>query len=87
MKILFAIIIISFFIACQSETDKRLEQALHLAGENRKELEKVIEHYKDDTLKLKEVQFLIENMLSHIGYNHKKMNYETKSISIFKYHY
>lgn len=39
-----------------------LEQALSLAGENRQELEQVLEHYKDEPLRLKAAQFLIENM-------------------------
>lgn len=39
--------------ACQSEDDKRLAYALQAAGENRHELEKVLEHYRHDTLKLK----------------------------------
>lgn len=39
-----------------------LKQALSLAGENRKELEKVLEHYKDEPQKLKAAEFLIENM-------------------------
>lgn len=69
MKALFAIIIISLLTACQSKTDKRLEQALHLAGENRNELEKVLEHYKNDTLKLKATKFLIVNMPGHTGYD------------------
>lgn len=62
-------IISILFTACQAETDKRLEQALHLAGENRGELEKVLEHYKDDSLKLAAAQFLIAYMPGHAGYD------------------
>lgn len=69
MKTLFSLVFILLLTSCQSETDKRLEQTLHLAGENRKEFEKVLIHYKDDTLKLKATRFLIENMRGHTGYD------------------
>lgn len=42
--------------------ENRLERALSLAGENRAELEKVLDHYSDDSLKLEAARFLIENM-------------------------
>ncbi len=48
-----------------------LEQALQLAGANRIELEKVLEHYAKnpaDSLKLKAARFLIENMDVHSSY-------------------
>lgn len=43
----------------------RLEIALQFAGDNRPELEKVLVHYKDDSLKLHAARFLIENMPAH----------------------
>lgn len=51
-------------------TNTKLEQALSMAGENRVELEKVLEHYEKDTdsLKLKAAIFLIENMPRHRSY-------------------
>ena len=50
--------------------------ALNQAGENRIELEKVIEHYKerDDSLKLKAAYFLIENMPGKYTLLQKKEN-------------
>ncbi|MDD2612215.1 MAG: hypothetical protein PHR38_05450 [Bacteroidales bacterium] len=39
-----------------------LNSALSLAGNNKKELGKVLEYYKDDSLKLEAARFLIENM-------------------------
>ena len=45
--------------------DVALERALALAGENRQELEHVLWHYKDDSLKLAAARFLIENMPYH----------------------
>ena len=49
-------------------SDSRLEQALSLAGENRKELEQVLDHYRQEPLKLQAAKFLIENMPGHLSY-------------------
>ena len=48
----------------------QLEQVLHLAGDNRYELEKVLEHYRanGDPLKLKAAEFLITNMAEKFSY-------------------
>lgn len=40
----------------------RLDAVMDLAGENRKELEKVLEHYQDDERKYRAACFLMENM-------------------------
>ncbi|QTD38544.1 hypothetical protein JL193_04450 [Polaribacter batillariae] len=50
-----------------SEPSKEIGQALKLAGENKAELQKVIDHYQapKDSLKLKAALFLIGNMDSH----------------------
>ena len=48
--------------------DRELEEALNLAGENRPELERVLEYYKDDSLKLEAARFLIRNMPGHYSY-------------------
>lgn len=42
--------------------DSKLEHALRLAGDNREELQKVLDHYADDEQKLRAAFFLIENM-------------------------
>ncbi len=50
--------------------NKKTESALEQVGSNRKELGKVIEHYKgkpEDSLKLKAACFLIENMPGHFS--------------------
>ena len=39
--------------------DKRLEQALLFAGDNRNELEKVLSHYENNPEKLEAAHFLI----------------------------
>ena len=54
-------------LGCGGGNDK-LEQALRLAGDNRAELERVMEHYArtpEDSLKLRAARFLIENMPGH----------------------
>lgn len=51
------------FLSCRR--DATLERALTFAGENRQELEQVLLHYKDDSLKLAAARFLIENMPYH----------------------
>lgn len=55
-------------IGCQSTQDKDLEIALCLAGKNRVQLEKVMNHYADDSLKLEAAKFLIRNMPGHYSY-------------------
>ncbi len=53
------ILIATFFVSCSNH---ELERALSLAGENRAELEYVLEHYQNEPMKQKAAQFLIENM-------------------------
>ncbi len=55
-----SVFIISTVVCCSS--NKRLEEALTMAGDNRLELEKVLEYYKDSGLKYDAARFLIENM-------------------------
>lgn len=55
-------------LSCKQQ-DKQVEEALLLAGNNRTELEKVLEHYKGDSLKLAAARFLIGNMPGAYGYD------------------
>lgn len=66
--LLISSILIYELISCH--TNSKLEHALSMAGENRAELEKVLEYYKKDAdpLKLKAAEFLIENMPGHRSY-------------------
>ncbi len=50
-----------------------LDKALAEAGDNRKELEKVLDYYQDDSLKLQAAEFLIENMPYHYAYEGKEL--------------
>ncbi|WP_065219341.1 MULTISPECIES: hypothetical protein [Butyricimonas] len=56
--------IVSILVGC---SPSKLDEALALAGENRTELEKVLQHYSspDDSLKWQAARFLIENMPGH----------------------
>lgn len=59
------------FASCSHEYDA-LEYAYQVSGPNRGELETVMEHYKDDSLKLAAAHFLIENMPGHVSYKNRK---------------
>ncbi len=60
MKYLFYLLSTLLLISCTQES--RLEQALKRAGNNRNELEKVLAHFSQDSLKYQAACFLIENM-------------------------
>ncbi len=65
--IIISIIATFLFVNCNKTTTK-LEYSLQSAGDNRIELEKVVNHYSNnekDSLKLKAAIFLIENMVGH----------------------
>lgn len=64
--------------SCSDNGERRMEKALEMAGTNRAELEKVMEHYRGDSLKLRAARFLIENMAGCYGYNRK---YVTENLS------
>ena len=50
-------------------SDSRIDIALRLVGDNRAELEKVLDHYRDDSEKLRAARFLIANMPGHYSYS------------------
>ena len=67
-KLIFTLISIFLIIAtsCKDSSTNRLEQVLILAGDNRTELEKVLQYYSrrpEDSLKYQAAVFLISNML------------------------
>ena len=72
------ILFIPFLFSCHRKSGlDNLERALVLAGENRIELEKVLEHYSNDpadNLKLKAAKFLIENMDRYFFYASPKLD-------------
>lgn len=59
------------FISCQNETNNKVRYTLIQAGDNRQELEHVLDHYRTtdpNPLKLRAAEFLIENMPAHYSY-------------------
>ena len=63
--IFYVVCSLCLFASCQK--NGHLQTALTHAGENRMELEKVLRHYEEDTLKLRAAKFLIENMPYHFS--------------------
>jgi hypothetical protein len=61
-----SLLLLLFVFSCKQKSS--LELALELAGSNRVELEKVLAHYREDTLKYRAACFLIENLPYHHFY-------------------
>lgn len=68
MKHLVIFLQIMLLVSSCVRKDANLRYALAAAGNNRSELEIVLEHYKDDPEKLDAAHFLIENMPAHYSY-------------------
>lgn len=69
---IFISIISILLLSCTCAPSSELERALLLSKNNRKELEKVLDHYscsKTDSLKYKAAVFLIENMPKQYSYS------------------
>lgn len=64
-----------FTLSCNYNT--RLEQTLNLAGDKRAELEKVLSHYEDGSLKKQAAEFLISNLTGNVAYD---------TTLLYKYH-
>ena len=60
------------FFGCRG--DNVIEKTLERAGENRTELEKLLEHYKDNAEKLDAARFLIANMAIHYSYDSRMID-------------
>lgn len=78
MKEYFICFLFLFFLSCSHSIDKELEEALRLSGNNRIELEAVLNHYKDDSLKLKAAYYLIKNMPFHYSKEEHYVSLEGK---------
>jgi hypothetical protein len=70
MKDIVIIMLIAVTVAgCSCKNESDLEQALEYAEKNRPELERVLEHYRGDSLKYEAAVFLIKNMPGHYSYS------------------
>ena len=80
--------IVLLIVACSRHPDD-LERALRLAGDNRPELEKVLDYYSnhpEDGLKLKAAKFLIANMAMYTFYTSPDLDvYYTKMDSVHEW--
>ena len=74
------IICLCCHFSCKNSSDDKLIYALKNAENNRHELQKVLDHYEGDELKLKAAQFLIENMPYLNYYESKKYDQYKKSL-------
>ena len=83
IQIIVSFIVISLFVACSS-ADRRLEYALTFAGDNRKELEKVLEHYARQPEKLEAARFLIRNMPRWYAYEGWQLDSIRQVLSVKK---
>ena len=70
------------FYSCLDFEDKQLEYALNFAGDNRNELEKVLEHYASDPEKLESARFLIRNMPRYYGYEGWRLDSIQKVLAV-----
>jgi hypothetical protein len=64
---IFCLIIWAIFYACKGSEQKSLERSFHLAGNNKQELKRVLDYYKEpkDSLKFRAAEFLIKHMWCH----------------------
>ena len=67
MKNLNHILLLCCILVASCNRNPKLDYALSRAGDNRAELEKVLEHYQDSGLKYEAARFLIENMPASFG--------------------
>lgn len=67
MKNLKHILLLFCVLTASCNRNPELNYALERAGENRAELEKVLEHYRDSGMKYEAARFLIENMPASFG--------------------
>lgn len=81
MKYCFVGIIGLLIMAACTREPNRLEVALQLAGENRIQLQKVLDSYRDDSEKYKAACFLIENMPFYGSYEGKALEKYRKYFS------
>lgn len=75
--------IVLSLLSCSSSEKGELETALVFAGSNRPELEKVLAHYKNDSLKLKAATYLIESM--PLYYTYKGRDLDSLHIALRQY--
>ncbi len=71
MNIIIYALLVVICLASGCSGDAELDFALEQSGENRRELERVLNNYKGDNKKYDAAKFLIENMIGAYGYDSK----------------
>jgi hypothetical protein len=78
------IILSSFLFSCISNTkDETLEMALNNAGDHKKELKKVLNHYADDSLKYAAARYLILEMSGQYLASFQNDDYDLFTTQVF----
>lgn len=65
-QIIFVMFVTAIIMGCNKQSS--LDRSLDLAGDNRHELESVLNHYSDNTEKFAAAHFLIDNLPAHYSY-------------------
>lgn len=73
-KYLLLIISAIIFFSCNDTQNGALNYSLNFSGSNKSELEKALNHFKEDSLKLKATIFLITNMFGSFSQNKEKLD-------------
>ncbi|MFA6897744.1 MAG: hypothetical protein WCQ96_05715 [Patescibacteria group bacterium] len=71
MKSFLLFLFILILTGCSDKSQKDLDLSLSLAGDHVTEFQKVLDHYKNDSLKLEAAKFLIINMPGSFSRNNK----------------
>lgn len=72
-KYVITLFLFALFACVNNKNEKQLQRVLTLAGQNRTELEKVLKHYRNDSLKLEAAKYLIRNMPGNVSYDSTKL--------------
>lgn len=80
-RIITYIYLLIVICSCSPMKNNSLEAALSFAGDNRGELEKVLTHYEDDSLKLKSAIYLIESMPLYYSYTGSELDSLKRALS------
>ena len=76
-SIVLLIVVLTICSCCRSPLDRDIKNALVLAGNNRVEIEKVLDYFKNDSLKYEATSTLIINMATRLGVAYQSDDYET----------
>ncbi|MCC8146779.1 MAG: hypothetical protein LIO93_10170 [Bacteroidales bacterium] len=77
--VIYILLLSSVICSCQRYSPE-IEHSLRFAGNNRAELESVLEHYAQDSLKYRAACFLIENMPYYYFYKNDKIDLYRKEV-------